>query len=478
MDKTLKEKIDAWTDADEHDKIVEALEQIPPGERDFEATGLLARAYNNLDEYEKALELLDSTAEEGVEDTNWNFRKGYALYYLDRYKEALAHFKKADELTPEDEDTLDFIRYCNTEMPFRKRVQDFWKWFTDNEKKLSQIVENRGKSDSENTVEFITAGTDLINEEVHFNLGGDYEFTFSVEGNSSLFYLYPYVVSQLPEQFKDKWHFFPFNQGTDSSFSLGMYGVNVAMDQVQVAVTYQEDINAFSIRFYEKDLCSLEEAQSYNAYYIMMEIMLGEGLSYQYIADVERAEAPLEDAITLPALRTYIVDTLKAHDKEVFDNPQQVYTSYRFEPQENEELRFDVVAGSSCFQPLIANYYNGSTELFDQLNRFGAQAMFIAFPFENEKEGDAKKALDFRYELEDRLSEELLSPEGLGLLLGGAVGTGTCYIDLLLFDKPAFMEKIIPFLKDYPQYRFYLSDFRQDCDLYRLFEVEDNESED
>ena len=122
-------------------------------------------------------------------------------------------------------------------------------------KKLSQIVENRGKSDSENAVEFITAGTDLINEEVHFNLGGNYEFTFSVEGHSSLFYLYPYVVSQLPEQFKDKWHFFPFNQGTDSSFSFGMYGVSVAMDQVKVAVTYQEDINAFSIRFYEKKTC-------------------------------------------------------------------------------------------------------------------------------------------------------------------------------------------------------------------------------
>jgi hypothetical protein len=60
----------------------------------------------------------------------------------------------------------------HTKIPFRKRVQNFWKWFTDNEKKLSQIVENRGKSDSENAVEFITAGTDLINEEVHFNLGG------------------------------------------------------------------------------------------------------------------------------------------------------------------------------------------------------------------------------------------------------------------------------------------------------------------
>ena len=327
MDETLRKQIDAWTETDEHGRIVDMLGQISPEERDSEATGLLARAYNNLGEYEKAL-------------------------------------------------------------PFRKRVKDFWKWFTDNEEELSRIVENRGQLDGGDAVEFVTAGTNLIDEDVHFNLGGDYEFTFSVEGNTHLFYLYPYIVSQMPAQFKDKWHFFPFNQGTDASFSFGMYGANVDMAQVQVSAAYQEDINAFNIHFYEEQLCSLEEAQSYNAYYIMMEIMLGEGLSYQYIASVERADAPLENMIKLPELRAYITDTLKAHGKEIFDNPQQVYTSYRFEPQENEELRFDVMAGSSCFQPLVANYYNGSTELFDRLNGFGAQAVFIAFPYENKEEGD------------------------------------------------------------------------------------------
>lgn len=367
-------------------------------------------------------------------------------------------------------------------LPFKKRVQDFWKWFTDNEAELSRIVENRGQLDGGDAVGFITDGTNLINEDVHFNLGGDYEFTFSVEGNTHLFYLYPYIVSQLPVQFKDKWHFFPFNQGTDASFSFGMYGVNVDMAQVQVAVAYQEDINAFNVHFYEEQLCTLEETQSYNAYYIMMEIMLGEGLSYQYIANVERADVPLENMITLPELRTYITDTLKAHDQEVFDNPQQVYTGYRFEPQESEELRFDILAGSSCFQPLIADYYNGSTELSDRLNNFGVQAVFIVFAYDNEEEGAGKKTLDFRYELEDRLTAELLEPEGLGLLLGGAIGTGSCYIDLLLFDREAFLEKVIPFLEEYPQYCFYLSDFCQDGDLYRLFETEedaeDEETED
>lgn len=365
----------------------------------------------------------------------------------------------------------------HVEVPFRERVQNFWKWFTDNEEELSKIVENRDRMDGDSAVEFVTAGTNLINEDVHFNLGGDHEFTFSVEGNTHLFYLYPYIVEQMPEQFREKWHFFPSNPGTDGSFTFGMYGVNVDMAKVQVAASYQEDSNTFSISFYQEQLCSLEEAQSYNAYYIMMEIMLGEGISYQYISSVERADAPVAGMITLPELKAYIMSTLEAHKKEVFDNPQKVYSSYRFDPQENENLRYDVMAGISCFQPLIADYYNGSSELYDRMDNFGAQAVFIAFQYPNAEEGDAKAVLDFRYALEDRLADELLVPYGLGMILGGAIGTGTCYIDLLLFDKPAFVEKIIPLLKEYPQYDFYLSDFYQESDLYLLSDSDDNSTE-
>ena len=112
MDETLRKQIDAWAETDEHGRIVDMLGQTSPEERDSEATGLLARAYNNLGEYEKAL-------------------------------------------------------------PFRKRVKDFWKWFTDNEEDLSRIVENRGQLDGGDAVEFVTAGTNLIDEDVHFNLGGD-----------------------------------------------------------------------------------------------------------------------------------------------------------------------------------------------------------------------------------------------------------------------------------------------------------------
>lgn len=358
-------------------------------------------------------------------------------------------------------------------IPFRQRVQNFWQWFTENEAELSQMVERRDDYESDRMVEFVSRGTALLSDRVQFNLGGDYEFTFSVEGNTELFYLYPYVVSCLPSQFAGKWHFFPFNPGTDGSFSFGIYGVMVDMEKVRVGLDYREEEDVFTISFYEKQLCSLPEAECYNAFFIMMEIMLGEGLSYQYIGEAKRADAPAGDMISLSELRSCIVDTLTKHDKKVCDNPRDVYTGYRLQPQDNEELRYDVVAGSTCFEPLITEYYQESTELFDRLNEFGVKAAFLAFSYDIEEGGNEKDVLNFRFDLEDRIEAELLAPEGLGFLLGGAIGESTCYIDLLLYDEAAFVEKIIPFLKDYPQYRFYLSDFRQHCELTELFCRED-----
>ena len=41
LDETLRKQIDAWTETDEHGRIVDMLGQISPEERDSEATGLL-----------------------------------------------------------------------------------------------------------------------------------------------------------------------------------------------------------------------------------------------------------------------------------------------------------------------------------------------------------------------------------------------------------------------------------------------------
>ena len=150
MNADLIKQISEWHDADEHQAIIDTLEQLPEAERDFQAKSLLARAYNNQNAYAKAEEVLESIRLEGEDDALWNFRLGYALYYQDREREALRYFTKAAALDPEDPDAPLFIRWCNLYHPLTKRVEEFWNWFVENEKKLSSMMQPKSNEEGRN----------------------------------------------------------------------------------------------------------------------------------------------------------------------------------------------------------------------------------------------------------------------------------------------------------------------------------------
>ena len=467
MNDELMKQIDEWHKAEKHQEIIDALEQIPEAERDFETTSLLARAYNNIEEYAKAAELLESVREEGAEDERWNFRMGYAQYFLNNYREALDYFSKARELNPEDEDTLSFIRQCNMALPLTRRVKEFWNWFVENEEKLSGMMNPKSMEEADAFMEFISKGTNLISEDMHFNIGGDHEFTFSVEGWPDLFIIYPYIISCMPECLKGKWKFFPFNPGKVGSFAYRVHNTDVDMGKIMVKASYDEKRENFNIRYYDKNLCALPEENSDGNFHVILELVLGEGVSFKYVNGTERASGIEEGMIALSGLRQHIEETVKSHGHEFFENPKDVYTGYQLTPKESDELRFDVIVGSTCLDSIVADYYHGSTEIFDHADGFGVQALYMVF--QNGVGED--NILNFRHDLEDRITEEILEPGNLGVITGGATGTEYSYIDLFVYDLRAFVKKVIPLLDEYPEYSFYISDFIRNGRIHQLTEA-------
>lgn len=467
MNDELMKQIDEWHKAEKHQEIIDALEQIPEAERDFETTSLLARAYNNIEEYAKAAELLESVREEGAGDERWNFRMGYAQYFLNNYREALDYFSKARELNPEDEDTLSFIRQCNMALPLTRRVKEFWNWFVENEEKLSGMMNPKSMEEADAFMEFISKGTNLISEDMHFNIGGDHEFTFSVEGWPDLFIIYPYIISCMPECLKGKWKFFPFNPGKVGSFAYRVHNTDVDMGKIMVKASYDEKRENFNIRYYDKNLCALPEENSDGNFHVILELVLGEGVSFKYVNGIERASGIEEGMIALSGLRQHIEETVKSHGHEFFENPKDVYTGYQLTPKESDELRFDVIVGSTCLDSIVADYYHGSTEIFDHADGFGVQALYMVF--QNGVGED--NILNFRHDLEDRITEEILEPGNLGVITGGATGTEYSYIDLFVYDLRAFVKKVIPLLDEYPEYSFYISDFIRNGRIHQLTEA-------
>lgn len=468
MNDELMEQIDEWHKAEKHQEIIDALEQIPEAERDFETTGFLARAYNNIEEYAKAAELLESVREEGAEDERWNFRMGYAQYFLNNYREALDYFSKARELNPEDEYTLSIIRQCNMHLPLTRRVKEFWNWFVENEEKLSGMMNPKSMEEADAFMEFISKGTNLISEDMHFNIGGDHEFTFSVEGWPDLFIIYPYIISCMPECLKGKWKFFPFNPGKVGSFAYRVHDTDVDMGKIMVKASYDEKRENFNIRYYDKNLCALPEENSDGNFHVILELVLGEGVSFKYVNGIERASGIEEGMIALSGLRQHIEETVKSHGHEFFENPKDVYTGYQLTPKESDELRFDVIVGSTCLSSIVADYYHGSTEIFDHANGFGAQALYIVF----QNGAGEDNILNFRHDLEDRITEEILEPGNLGVITGGATGTEYSYIDLFVYNQQVFISTLLPLLDEYPEYSFYLSEFCRQGQLCRLSDSE------
>lgn len=473
-------------------EIVETIQDIPAENWDYELVNHLARAYNNLENYESAVQLLLSVAAEGCEDPLWHYRLGYSYYYLDQLEESKSEFEEVLKLNPDDEDAQNFLSHCQKELAiqthlqrtaeraipyseltfeksFTARVDEFWQWFSENEEKLADIVTNTNNYDRDDIVEFIAEGTNLLAEDVHFNIGGEFEFTFAVDDDNYLFYLYPYIIARMPLRFRDKWHFSPYLSGAKGKgFTFEMHGARINLDEVKVFADYDADSGKFTLYFYDDTLCSLEDAEAHNIFHLLVELSIGEALANVYVAEVERLESPRQDMYSLTDLDDKIRETITASGEDLINDPSELYVAYEFDPIDSEIPRHDIITGVTHYLDLINDYYFDTYTNADGLEKYGAKPVFLFFPTYMEADYGL---VDLRYDLEELIENKIIGTKGsgeeLGLLLGGATGIIYSYIDLLLYDEAKFLAKFKEILVLYP-YTFYFAEFRQQGKLVKL----------
>lgn len=124
MEKDLLEQLILWHEDDEFEKIVGKILQIPEQDRDYDLVSHLARALNNLERYDEALQQFLTIKKQGEHDPLWHFRVGYAYYYLLQYEDAVREFEIANKLDPEDEGTLMFLERSRRGVDRKNRQKD------------------------------------------------------------------------------------------------------------------------------------------------------------------------------------------------------------------------------------------------------------------------------------------------------------------------------------------------------------------
>jgi len=115
LKETLLEEIERLHDLEKYQEIIDLIEALPTEQLDTELIGELGRAYNNVGNYQKGLEILKSIENEEGNTALWNWRVGYSYFFLKDFISAKKCLLKAYELNPHDNTICDLliITYAN-----------------------------------------------------------------------------------------------------------------------------------------------------------------------------------------------------------------------------------------------------------------------------------------------------------------------------------------------------------------------------
>lgn len=455
-----------WHENDEYQKIIDALEAIP--ERTPEEDSELARAYCNLAEpgkrelFKKALALLNPHKEYFVGNHFWNFRMGYAYYYLDQEGRALPYFRAALEARPGDGDTQYFIDCCEKGITlprpsacFRELTESAWEDFAEQEAQLRQIMdEDKNHERGGELVEKCEAILKQAFDEISFEMGvgGEkYELILTPEGNKVKLFELVYFQKHAPEKVLEHWNILVGRQPLQNIGLCTDDGYEVSGEDVQIWLEAQGE-NSFALSAYcEKLLPMLREAEG-RVWWMLTTLtdqVLGEIPHMRYIDSFDVLDTPkAEPSIPMSQLP----DKLKEKGLDLSTDSEaflESYTGYKMEPNQDPDAdwRLDTIVGSTCCPALINGYLGADNDFMDDLHADGAVAGFFCYPLDTlrEEEG-SQKLFDFR----DKLEAALTAGDGPEVLTltGGATGLFCGYVDFIAWDIRAALNMAKEFFAD------------------------------
>lgn len=460
---TLLEKCRKWHEAGQFPKIIEALEALGEDGRTPKLASELARAYNNEADpntpegrrmLHRAIELLEPHEEALGATYLWNFRLGYAYYYLDQEGRALSRFRRAHEAKPEDEDAKEFMEDCLKRVtlpffrvPFRERTQKVWTAFEGEEAEIRAMMDadkthERGEEIVDRIERILRLAFEDVSFEVGFN-GVKHELILTPEGNRMKLFELVYFRSHAPASVLRHWEITLGRRGTSGN-ELHAGGVRIGGEDVQAWL--EPDDDAFKLSVFCARLADLKAKEEGRAWWMLTTLtdqLLGEIPHMRWINDFELLDAPR----AVPGfLLSDLPDKLRELGKDLALDAETLlensYVGYTREPDPapDADWRLDVIAGSTACPPLINGYMSADDETMDALHSDGVTAGFIAFSLDGfTGENRTQRIFAFREALEAKL-EKACGPDVVRMV-GGATGVHFGYVDFMVWDlQPVLFE--------------------------------------
>jgi hypothetical protein len=322
------------------------------------------------------------------------------------------------------------------ERTFKQRVEAFWEWFPTVADRFYETIESGQCSELADEVsEYM--GETLPGLAWVFGPGeqGGHSFTISGEGMVAKQLLADYWCSQQVEL--AGWTFYesrqPSPQLENTAIEIGGLG-RVDSESLLIRTSVDEDQQMLDIVAWHPLFAQLPDQHPPQLLFLLLDETLGEFGTQSWIGGIEFKPidaSEVDGRIThrLIDLPKFIADVERYHGWKKL-SPLRSYTGYSIRSQQ-PVLRGDTIAGTTCIPRLVFELIEQGGRLDeDPLEGTGASLAYLQIDGAVFPSGEEATT---RYRIEETL-EDALENRRLGRPLGGAAGTDSSYIDLLLID--------------------------------------------
>ncbi|MGV3659840.1 MAG: hypothetical protein ACO1TE_06640 [Prosthecobacter sp.] len=343
----------------------------------------------------------------------------------------------------------------------KKRVEEFWKWYSTNAERFHAIIQAKRCSDlTSETSEAV--GKYLPGMAWVFGPGereGEESFTLSGEAILPEQFVAEYWLSRAPK-LKD-WIFYSSRQRSKEprGFSIRLENKKVFRpEEFWLTPHVNMDTEEIDVKVWHPCLLEIDKKMRFTALFLMLDEILGEHGTQHWIGKIEFSEEHLKQSMPIAELHELVQETQKEHGWKKYP-PTETYSSYELNRQESPWLRSDTIAGTSrCFS-LLRSFFDAKGPCEHPLPKLGIQYIYVSIRTDHFPKGEQVKG---RVEIEDA-TVEALEAEGAGICLGGATGTENCYIDFALYDGDRSLETVKSVLRRHEvprgtKIRFFTSD--------------------
>ncbi len=325
-------------------------------------------------------------------------------------------------------------------LTLKQRVDAFWSWFSQNSDRFYATIENKRCADltneMSNAVDQWLSGMAWV-----FGPGPDrkgHSFTLSGEGVLGNQFIAEYWQSRAPTL--PGWTFYSSRQPSEDGanhITLRLKDADEDFKPIEFWVSpyVNDQEEKIDIKVWHPSIQRLPEKPRMTALFLILDELLGEHGTGNWIGEIEFSEERLKDSMPIEELKELIsrIETEKGWEKY---SPTQCYSTYQREDPEGDWLRADIFVGSTCFFRLIAEYGRAAGPCDHPTPDLGVQYIFAAIDRAFFPEG---REIEVRSAIEDEVIEKL-AEAGAGGSLGSASGLENLYIDLALYDGARSLE--------------------------------------